>query len=457
MKNLTEQVAEFAAALRYDDLPADVVRMAKLLVLDTLGTTLAATTLGDGCKEVVAVMSARGDRPESTIVGFEQMVSAPDAAFANGALAHALNYDAISSEVGHIGVNCLTAPLAVAETVAPVSGKEFLTAVVVAAEVTARLTAAAMRERRRLSEQIQAGQFFAYLGAAAGAGRVLGLDAKAMHSALGLAVMQVAGSRQSILEGDVPAKAIYGAFPNQCGVLSALLAAGGLEAGIDAIGGKAGLFGLGTNGDFLSEVISSGLGSTWLFLLAQFKPWPTSNEVAPFIEAAIDLATQHDLQPGAIAAVEVRGPTRVKHWCEPLEERRRPANAAAAANSAIFGAAKALVHRKVGLQDFTAEGLREPAALAVTARTTARLEDGFQGNEVVVTTVSGAELCAHVAVPLGHPTRALSYEHLVRKFTDCCAVSRLGSALNVDAVVRFIDRLEEAQRVAPLAQPARIA
>jgi hypothetical protein len=74
-----------------------------------------------------------------------------------------------------------------------------------------------------------------------------------------------------------------------------------------------------------------------------------------------------------------------------------------------------------------------------------------------VTTASGIELRAHVAVPLGHPTRALSYEHLVQKFADCCAVSRLGGELNVDAVVRFIDTLEEAQHVAPLAQPARIA
>lgn len=237
-----------------------------------------------------------------------------------------------------------------------------------------------MRSGRR-PDRIQAGQFFAYLGAAAGAGRVLGLDVRGMQSAFGLAVMQVAGSRQSILEGDVPAKAIYGAFPNQAGV-----------------------------------------------------PWPVSAEVAPYIEAAIQLALHHDLRPEEIARVEVLGAERIRPWCEPIEERRRPVNAAAAANSAIFGAAKSLAHRAVGLQDFTPQGLRDDAALAIASKTTARLEPGIAGNELRVTTTSGAELRSRIATPLGHPARALSDEHLARKFSDCCGASRLAPSLSADRV-----------------------
>jgi 2-methylcitrate dehydratase PrpD len=94
-ENRTRQLAAFAATLAYDDLPADVVTTAKQLILDTLGTAWAATTLGAGCSEVVAVMGALGGKPESTIIGSGARVCAPNAAFANGALAHALNYDAI--------------------------------------------------------------------------------------------------------------------------------------------------------------------------------------------------------------------------------------------------------------------------------------------------------------------------------------------------------------------------
>jgi 2-methylcitrate dehydratase PrpD len=54
--NDTEALATFAAMLRFDDLPAEVVATVKRMILDSLGTALAATTLGDGCAESVAVM-----------------------------------------------------------------------------------------------------------------------------------------------------------------------------------------------------------------------------------------------------------------------------------------------------------------------------------------------------------------------------------------------------------------
>src|SRR5258706_10888127 len=193
------------------------------MILDSLGCAIAATALGDGCRETMAVMSALGGKPESTIIGLATKVSAPNAAFANGALVHALNYDPIGSEIGHLGVVCLAAPLAMAEAVGSISGRELVVASAVACEVSARMTAAIARTGRRPSEKFLAGQLLSYFGAAAGAGRVLGLDAVQMRSALGLALMQMSGSRQVVLSGDPPAKAIYGAFPNQAGVLAALL------------------------------------------------------------------------------------------------------------------------------------------------------------------------------------------------------------------------------------------
>ena len=211
----TEALASFAASLRYDDLPATVVEMVKRLVLDTLGVSLAATTLGPGCREAASVMRNRSGVPESTILCHTPKIAAPNAAFVNGALAHALNFDPIGSDVGHVGVVCLAAPLAAAESVGGVSGQTFLAACATACEVTARTTAAVARLRRSTSGKVLAGQLFGYFGAAAGAGRALGLEPAAMRDALGLALMQAAGSMQVVLDGDPPAKAIYGAFPNQ--------------------------------------------------------------------------------------------------------------------------------------------------------------------------------------------------------------------------------------------------
>ena len=105
-------LARFAASLTFDDLPAGVVQTLKRMILDSLGAALAATTLGDGCRETMAVMAELGGKPESTILGLGTKVAAPNAAFANGALVHALNYDPIGTQIGHVGVVCLAAPLA---------------------------------------------------------------------------------------------------------------------------------------------------------------------------------------------------------------------------------------------------------------------------------------------------------------------------------------------------------
>ena len=100
----TRQLARFVSELRYEDLPAEAVAVLKMLCLDTVGTALAGTTLGPGCNEVARVVRDAGGAPECTVMGYGVKVPALTAAFANGATAHALNYDALGGEGGHLGV-----------------------------------------------------------------------------------------------------------------------------------------------------------------------------------------------------------------------------------------------------------------------------------------------------------------------------------------------------------------
>jgi len=258
---MTPRLAAFAATLRYEDLPAPVVSHVKHILLDALGCALAATTLGAGCREVVAVMRNLGGKPESTVFGSGTKIAAPNAAFANGALVHALNYDPIGPEAGHVGVVALTAPLAMAEAGGRVSGRELIAAAAAAAEITARVTAAVMRTGKHASDKFLNGQMLGYFGAAAGAGRVLELTAEQMHSAFGLALMQASGSMQIVLDGDPPAKAVYGAFPNYGGVLAALLARAGLGAAVAALEGKAGLYAMAYGGSYDAGALTDRLGA----------------------------------------------------------------------------------------------------------------------------------------------------------------------------------------------------
>jgi 2-methylcitrate dehydratase PrpD len=431
----TKAIARFASSLSWERIPGATAHTVKRIILDSLGTALAATTLGEGCREAIAVARRLGGPSESSILGTDAKVSATHAAFANGALVHALNYDPIGAEIGHVGVICVPAPLALAEAAGGVSGKELITAVCVAGEVCARVTAAISRTGRRPSEKFLSGQLLTHFGAAAGAGRMLGLDGDAMESVLGLALMQMSGSRQVVLSGDPPAKAIYGAFPNQAGVMAALLAKAGLGAKCDVFGPPAGLYAAIYGGACDAGALTDGLGERFLLDETEFKPWPTSNQLHPFIEAALEIAEK--LAGAKVASGEIVCQPGLRPWCEPAAGRRRPANAAAAADSIPFCTAAALADAEVTLATFAAESLRRPDILALAADISMRFDDAVKGAIVSAATQAGDRLTAQVQSPLGSRARPISDEQLERKFRDCC--QRSAMALRHDDVSRLID------------------
>ena len=450
---LTRAVCEYVAASRYSDLPADVVEVAKRLTLDSLGTTLAGGTLGDGGPETASVVIKSGGRPESTVLGYNEKVSAVMAGLANGAMVHSLNYDAIGAEGGHPGAFAFTAPLAVAERRGGVSGKEFINALAVGVEVEMRSVLALLRAGVNTKGRFLEGQLLSYVGATLSAGRVLELSVDQLDSALGLMLMQASGSRQVVVYGDPPAKGIYAAFPNQGGVLAALLAQEGLGAHCDALEGQAGFFAMFYDGVYDASIITEGLGTTYYTLDSSFKPWPTSGLIHAFIEAGLQLRNDDGVGPADIVELRLTGHPDSRNWFEPVEERQQPSSAASAANSVYFGAAKALANGAVTLADFTPEGLGQPEALRLAAKGSHEFDPSLSPHAGIVEVVlrSGATVTRRIDVPLGHPARPLSHEQLVDKFMDCASHAPLPlSYAALESVVDLIDRLEDLDDVAAI-------
>ncbi len=453
---ITERLATFAATVRYDDLPSEVVDVIKRIALDTIGTTLAGTTLGGGCAEALQVVRSAEGAAEASVIGFGLKAPALTAAFANGSTAHALNYDPLGGDGGHLGVSTLPSTLAAAERKGGVSGKEFIAAMAAAAEVTARLATALSRAGVDANERFLEGQLLGYFGSAAGAGRALRLNAGQMHSAMGTALMQAGGSMQVVFDGDPPAKAIYGGFANLGGMLAALLAEQGLGAHVAAFEGQAGLYGLFYDGRYDPTALEEGLGSDWYLLQARFKPWPTSGNVHPYIEAATMIG-QQGVKPGDVAAIVARAEPKLRPWCEPIEERRRPPNSASAANSIVYGIAKALTNGHVGLGDFTDAGLSQESALLLADLATCEIGEAYAGRGTVeVQTHDGRTFVETITRPLGHPSRPLSQDQLIAKFRDCAAYSAVPlPAAQLDALIDEVGSLEtlsDAGRVGDLAR-----
>jgi len=265
-----------------------------------------------------------------------------------------------------------------------------------------------------------------------------------MHSALGLALMQAAGARQIVIEGDPPAKAIYGAFPSHAGVLSALLAQEGLGAACDALDGQAGLPALVAGDGRARPAIDTDFGARFDLMSASFKPWPVSGHVTPFVEAALDVAHERLLEPRNIARVRLAGSPTIRAWFEPPEKRKLPETSPAAANSVYFAVAKALVHGQLTLGDFTPEALRDEATLAFTSRMEHAFDASMEGGSVEIWTQAGERYAKTVTTPLGHPARPMSLSRLRDKFLDCAghAAWPIPSAI-LEQVVEAVEQLEE--------------
>jgi 2-methylcitrate dehydratase PrpD len=376
------------------------------------------------------------------------------AAYVNGAMAHALNYDDATPAGAHLGASTLAAALAAAEHQGGVTGRALLEALAAGAEVTARLGAAVTgtpyaSEMTRAPRPLRI-QIWSYFGATAAAGRILGLSPRQMHSALGMALMQAAGSYQPVLEGR-PAK-IYTGFPSLGGALAALLARQGVQQECALLEGEAGLFAMYYDRHFDRSALVDELGERFHLLAVRFKPWPTTGVAHPFIEAALDLAGRHALTPAAIDRVLIRGGPRARHHCEPVVERRRPDSEAAATDSIFFAVAKALANGAVTLDAFTPEGLRQADALAIAARTDYVIEPELGSAAIVeVTTWTGDHYSSRVDVPRGDPSKPMTPAQLVEKFADCARYAAHPlSPERVAQVVETIDRLDEVADVALL-------
>ena len=386
-------LAEFVSSIRLEDLPEAARAAQRDVLLDAFACALAGSRVDPGVQAAAASAGALGVQGAATLLGSGARTSSGRAAFVNGCHVHGLNYDANGPDGGHIALVALAPVLAASEGQDRlVSGAELLVASAVAGEVTDRLTRAARHRGSAIHGKRDGGwllgQVLGYLGAASGAARVMGLNAEATLSALGLALMQSAGTKQVMVEGDAPAKGLYGGFACLGGVLAAALAASGVDARMSLLEGEAGLMAVffDAGGESLEAALAD-LGESWAVEGAALKRWPASGVVQPYVAAAIELRREFDLEAGAIAAVHLRGVPGERDWFEPGAQRRHPANPAAAGNSVPFGVVCALVHGSLRVEDVSGGAFGGAEVASILDRTDHEL-DGTA--EVVVVLSNGS-------------------------------------------------------------------
>jgi 2-methylcitrate dehydratase PrpD len=447
-------LSDFASDLTFERLPNQVVTTVKRILLDTLGTTLAANTLGVGCKELVQVVQRAGGASDATLIGIGGKIPAANAALANGGMSHALNFDDVAGPrgSGHMGVTSIPAALAAAEYRGGVSGRDFLTSVAAGNEFMARLgLAISLAEQGYSESKPQPTQMPGCLSAAVSAARALGFSPHQMHSTLGHAFMQASGGRQPVLEGR-PAKAIYAAYSNQVGMLSALLVEAGLDCDCDVFEGEAGLFKTYYHGRYQRDALTDGLGANWSMLDVGFKLWPTTNVAAPFIDAARQIRDELDLNPDDVSDIQIIGGAHARTFCEPEQKRKNPQSPVEGEDSIFFATAKALATGNVTLADLQPNdaGLRQREALLLTSRMHLTVQEELGRSGIVeVALLDGRSASRRVDTPVGHPSNPMPAEMLQTKFFACAQHSSLDlSRESLERVVDLIEHIEDVEDIA---------
>jgi len=458
-RDAAEVFAAFASALQFDDLPDHIVVQAKLTIVDTVGVALAGAVRGEGAREVAAYAAAQGGIPAARVWSSGRPTTAVLAALVNGASARVLDFDDIVDYPQvHIAACVVPAAIAAAEAQRqPVSGKKLITALAAGAELQARLAAAiAPFLDLRSFPKLQPTQMFGYFSAALTAGLLLDFSPDKLLDALGLALMQAAGTQELVVHSPISVgKGIYSGFSAQGGVQAAMMAHYGVVARGRIWDGAAGMFAAHYDGRYDRDALVAELGTTYYSSRRCFKMQPATLASHAFVEAALEAKHELDVAVEDIASVRLIVGPWSQAMCEPLQLRRRPQTSSAAMNNIPFCVAKALANGRIEIEDFEAEGRTQTEALVMVDRITYELDPSLgetrtlEPGTVILTAADGRVCRKRVDYPLGHYLRPVESTALIKKFHRNLA-SAGNPAIHADDFVARVWAMDHEQDVRDL-------
>ena len=421
LTGLSRKLCAATAATRYEDLPDDVIRTAKFLILDTLGIIGAAKN-APGMAALHARLSRWEHDGSATALLEKRRLSPPSAALANGAAAHALDFDDIHDEARvHTSSVILPTVLAVAEDRGDVTGREFVRAMALGAEIDARLGLTCFN---CLGIGWHPTPLFGVMAGAIAAGLLLRLDSEQLVGALGFAHHLANGSAQSMLDGTLT-KRLGPGFAAQSAVMAAYLSGDGLTGPHRPLEGQAGLFLLQERGEIRPERLLAGFGERWDIVDFGFKAFPSCRCTHSTIDLGLQMHRK-GVRPNDVAAIGIHLPeVNFKTVGQPYDPGR--ASMVHAQFSAAYCFARALSDGRVDLTSFSPDAIVNPQIAALTRRTHVELDADMDPIamgpvRVEIELNDGTSVAAETTTLLGGPEAPLSEAMLLDKFRSCLDV-----------------------------------
>lgn len=439
---LSEKLAGHFTRVNCDAIPLPALQATKRVMLDTLAVAWAGSA-APGVPELRRGI-AGASSTESSLWATRARASALDCAFLNGAAAAALDYDALHLDaVVHSDIVLLPAMLAIAER-EHVDGRTFLVALTAATDAMCRLGRATRDHSGWFYTSIH-GVF----AAAAGCAKLLSLDESGIRDSLGIALFQVGGTQQSMVEKSLT-KRIMSAFAARSGLFSALLARSGVTAPREAFEGKFGFYNMYESGD--PAVVTQGLGEEYLGQGTSIKKFPSCGCNHAVIEATLQLVQENDLAAADIVGAKAVISSYMNRLVGmPYEPGGNPQ--VAAQFSVQYSVARAILSRRLGVAEIQPEAALDSAALALARKVEVIIDDARAGQlapaEVELQTKSRGWLKRRVGSMPGSPERPLSDAELHDKVRECMS---LGSGpLSADRIERLCGQVVQLEALPDMA------
>jgi len=340
----TRELAAFASALRFRDLPNAVVHQAKRGLIDWHGCALAGSRHATISK-LLAGVAELGDSGPVAVVGQTRRFSRLAAALINGQSGHVLDFD--DTHMGGVILHASSPILSALISACwdqPWDGRRFLAAYVAGFEVAVRVGQAAPAHHDggwHLTGTLGT------IGAAAACANFLGLSAEQTVFAIAIGATQAAGMQQN---RGTSCKSFHAGKAAQNGLLAAFLAKQNFSGSPEVLEGKKGFTRIYSQTQDLDRLVD-GLGQRWEILANGFKPYACGVVLHPAIDAMIQVSTQ---LPSGLGWQDVRqARLRVNPAAIRITGVQKPGTGLMSKFSIGHAAAIAFIDRAGGLSQFS--------------------------------------------------------------------------------------------------------
>ncbi len=348
-KGVTQTLAHYVVNAKYEDLPPGVRKEGVRTLLNLVGVAVGGSH-HPTVENAIAAMTPFSGPAQASLLGRRERLDILNAAMINGISSHIFDYDDTHLKtIIHPGGPVVCSILALSEY-RPVSGKDFLNALVLGVETSCRIGNAVYPDHYDRGWHITGTA--GVIGAAVATGKLLGLTEQQMVWALGLAASQPVGFRESF--GSMNKSFNPGRAANN-GMTAAILASKNYTSSDEMIEAKRGWANtISDKRDF--KEITEGLGQRYEAALNTYKPFACGIVLHPAIDAAIQLRNEYKLKPDQIDHVDLR----VNPLVLELTGKKTPREGLEGKFSIYHSVAVAIVEGAGGEKQFSDRAVRDP-------------------------------------------------------------------------------------------------